>query len=73
MKIKFGNKLPTVDQCYEVHSPNGTIHIKQKYWRTYQCADAYAKILRNQHDQCAFGVRWCKPLPKKPIKILNSQ
>jgi hypothetical protein len=71
MKIKFGNMKPTVLQNYEIVSPNGCIHIKKKYWQTYNVADEYAKILRQRHDHCAFAVKWCKPFPQKPIRILK--
>ena len=71
MKIKFGNKKPNVLQNYEVYSPNGSIHVKQKYWQTYDVADAYAKILRARHEHSAFSVRWCKPYPTKPIRMLE--
>lgn len=70
MKIKFGSKKPKVHHCYEIHSPNGVVHVKQKYWRTYGMANAYANILRQRHNDCAFAVRWCKPFPKKPVRML---
>ena len=73
MKIKFGNSKPKVHHSWEVYSPNAPIHVKKKYWQTYSMADSYAKILRQRHDDRAFAVRWCRRIPKKPIKHLETQ
>ena len=71
MKISFGNSKPKVHHCYEVVSPNGVVLVKKKYWRTYPMADAYAKLLRERHQGYAFAVKWCKPFPTKPVKMIR--
>ena len=69
MKIKFGDSKPNVLHNWEIYSPNQPIHIKQKYWQNYDVAVSYAKIL-NAKFGGAFAVRWCKPYPQKPVRLL---
>ena len=73
MKIQFGVKQPSPEHNWEIYSPNQRIHIKTKYWKTYDIADSYAKILRKRHMGGAFSVRWCKPYPKRPIRIIKER
>ena len=70
MKIKFGNIKPTTLQNWEIYSPNQRVHIKTKYWQNYDIAEAYAKNLHIAHGG-AFSVRWAKPYPTRPIRIIK--
>jgi len=70
MKIEFGEIMSKQDN-WEVYSYDKPIAIQKKYWRTYECAVAYAKRLNSMFVNDEFRVRWCKPKEIKPIKRLT--